>query len=278
MTDTVPDSEGAEMRDRSPFLLGTLIAVAVAACGGPTPETATSSPPPSAEPSAGEPSPTAAAAANPAPYVEGQPYEPAFDPASFGGPVDNPWFPLAPGTTWVYRGGGERIVTTVTRRTRDILGIQAVVVRDRAFEGGELIEDTFDWYAQDAAGNVWYLGEATEELEGGKVVSTAGSWEAGVDGALPGVIMLADPVVDTSDRQEFYAGEAEDVAKVIVLDEPVEVPTGSWVETVTTEDWTPLEPDVTEHKTYAAGVGLAREEIVRGGKGVVRLVEIRTGG
>ena len=126
-------------------------------------------------------------------------YDPPFDPSSLQTSVTNPYFPLTPGTVWAYEGetedGTERIVVEVLEETRDVVGVAATVVRDRAYLDGELIEDTFDWFAQDADGNVWYLGEATEEIEDGEVVSTAGSWEAGVDGAEAGVLMPAEPTV-----------------------------------------------------------------------------------
>ena len=213
------------------------------------------------------------------PPVDG-PYDWEIDPTNFVEGVDNPYFPLEPGTVLVYEGrsGDEREVVTVrvTHRTKEILGITAVVVRDTVTIAGEVHEDTFDWYAQDVDGNVWYLGEDTKEYEEGGVVSTEGSWEAGVGGALAGVIMPADPSVGLAYTQEHYAGEAEDKGKVVALSEHLSVPAGSFADVVVTEDWTPLEPKVREHKSYAPGVGVVFEEIVRGGEGVLRLVEIRS--
>ena len=207
------------------------------------------------------------------------PYDWTIDPANFVSEVDNPYFPLVPGTVLVYEGqsDGEREVVTVrvTRQTKEIMGVTAVVVRDTVEVAGEVHEDTFDWYAQDVDGNVWYLGEDTKEYEDGKVVSTEGSWEAGVDGALPGVIMPADPAVGLAYTQEHYAGEAEDKGKIVAVGERVSVPAGSFDEVLITEDWTPLEAAIREHKSYAPGVGVVFEEIVRGGEGVLRLVEIR---
>jgi hypothetical protein len=227
------------------------------------------------------PAPSAEAPRNPAPYHEGKPYRPRFDPAGFVRTIDNPFFPLVPGTTLVYEGmsGGERetVTVTVTDETKEILGITATVVQDRVFVDGTLAEDTFDWYAQDRQGNVWYLGETTKEYEDGKVVSTEGSWEAGVDGAQPGIIMLADPQVGDTYRQEFYEGEAEDVARVLALDESVTVSHGSFDGVLRTEDWTPLEPKIRENKFYARGIGVVFERLVRGGKEVLRLVEVRRG-
>lgn len=216
---------------------------------------------------------------NPAALVEGQPYRPRVEPADFVEAIDNPYFPLTPGTTLVYRGvsDGERemVKVTVTAETKEILGITATVVRDRVFVDGKLAEDTFDWYAQDRQGNVWYLGEDIKEYEDGKVVSTEGSWEAGVDGAQPGVIMPAQPEIGLTYRQEFYKGEAEDVARAVALGETVKAPAGSFDEVLVTEDWTPLEPKLLERKYYATGVGVVLERRIRGGEEILRLVEIR---
>jgi hypothetical protein len=211
--------------------------------------------------------------------VEGEPYLPRFDPGDFVRVIDNPYLPLRPGTTLIYKGvsDGEREVTRVntTDRTKEILGVTATVVRDQVFVDGELAEDTFDWFAQDRLGNVWYLGEETAEYEDGKVVSREGSWEAGVDGAQPGVIMLGGPRVGDAYRQEFYKGEAEDVARVIELHESVDVPYGSFDDVLVTEDRNQLEPKLLEHKFYARGVGVVLERLVEGGEEVLRLVEVR---
>jgi hypothetical protein len=227
------------------------------------------------------PSAPAPAPRNPATFMEGKPYRPRIAPADFVPVIDNPYLPLRPGTTLVYEGmsGGEREVVkvTVTDDTKRILGITATVVRDQVFVEGKLAEDTFDWYAQDRQGNVWYLGEDTKEYEDGKVVSTEGSWEAGLDGAQPGIIMLADPQVGDTYRQEFYEGEAEDIARVLALDASVTVPHGSFDGVLRTEDWTPLEPKIRENKFYARGIGVVFERLVRGGKEVLRLVDARAG-
>ena len=206
----------------------------------------------------------------------GEPVE--LDPADFVAEIDNSYWPMSPGSTWVYRetdaeGAVQRVEVTVTDRTKTILGIEATVVHDVVTEDGELIEDTFDWYAQDTAGNVWYLGEATKEFENGKVSTTKGSWEAGVDGAQAGIIVPAEPEVGMTYRQEYYAGEAEDEGEVLSLDERAEVPFGSFDNLLMTKDTTPLEPDILEHKFYAEGVGpilalglsggVSREELLR---------------
>jgi hypothetical protein len=207
------------------------------------------------------------------------PDEALRNPADFVPVVDNPYFPLELGTEWVYEGESdgetERVEVTVTEDTKEILGIQATVVHDQVFVADELVEDTFDWYAQDRAGNVWYLGEDTSELENGEVVSHKGAWEAGVDGAEPGVIMLADPRAGDAYRQEFYAGTAEDAARVLELGASVEVPAGTYEDALVTEDFTALEPDILEQKTYAPGVGIVFEEDIEGGDEVLELVEIR---
>jgi len=212
------------------------------------------------------------------PPVDG-PYRWKIDPDDFVDAVHNPYFPLTPGTMLVYEGrsDGEREVVTVevTRKTKEILGVTCVVVKDTVEAAGELKELTFDWYAQDVDGNVWYFGETTKEYENGKVVTREGSWKAGVDGALPGVIMPADPEVGLAYTQEHYAGEAEDKGKIVGVGESVSIRYGSFEDVVVTEDWTPLEPKVLETKSYAPGIGVVFEEIIKGGEGVLRLVEVR---
>jgi hypothetical protein len=181
-----------------------------------------------------------------------------LDPDTFTVDIDNPYWPMRPGGKWVYRelaaDGAKRVEVTVLDRTRTIAGIEARVVHDVVSEDGKVVEDTYDWYAQDADGNVWYLGEATKEYEGGEV-STKGSWEAGVDGAQPGVVLPGKPEVGQEYRQEYYEGEAEDAGKILSLDEWVDVPAGKYRPVLMTKDWTPLEPDMLEHKFYAQGVG-----------------------
>ena len=165
------------------------------------------------------------------------------------------------GATWTYTeidaaGTEQRVVVEVTEETKLITGVTARVVHDQVTEDGELIEDTFDWYAQDAQGNLWYLGEDTKEYEGGEVVSTAGSWEHGVDGAMAGIILPASPAPGMAFRQEYYAGEAEDNAQILSVAEFVAVTFGDFQDVVMTRDTTPLEPDILEYKFYAPGVGL----------------------
>jgi hypothetical protein len=201
-----------------------------------------------------------------------------IDPAEFTSEIDNPWLPLRVGARWVYRetdgeGGEQRVEVTVLDQTRQVMGVEARVVHDVVREDGELVEDTYDWYAQDADGNVWYFGEDTKEFEDGKLSTTAGSWEAGVDGAQPGVLVPAHPQVGQTYRQEYYAGEAEDAAAVLSLDEKVEVPFGRYEGVLMTKDFTPIEPHVLEHKFYARGVGLVLALAISGGSDREELVE-----
>lgn len=184
-------------------------------------------------------------------------YNPSFNPADFGLPVDNPLFSLVPGTHYVYDSPDEHVDVVVTDETKVIAGVTCVVVTDTVTSGGEVIEDTIDWFTQDKDGNVWYCGEDTKEFAGGKVSSTAGSWEAGVGGAKPGVVMHAvQPPIGEPYRQEYDVCNAEDFADVVSLDESVTVPFGSFDHCLETHEFTPLEPALNEHKFYCPGVGL----------------------
>lgn len=202
---------------------------------------------------------------------------PSPDPADFVAEVDNPWLPLVPGSTWRYEvsvGGEveETVVVTVTDEEREVAGVTATVVRDVVRDAdGTLVEDTRDWFAQDVDGNVWYLGEDTTSYEARKPTKE-GSWEAGVDGAQAGLVMPARPRVGDGFRQEYDAGEAEDQARVLDVAASRETAYGSWTDLLLTEDTTPLEPDVLEHKFYARGVGLVLEENL-GDDEVTELVE-----
>lgn len=206
-------------------------------------------------------------------------YNPIINPADFVAEIDNPYLPLKPGTTFIYQGetedGTDRNEMVVTHDTKNILGVTCIVVWDRVWLEGELIEATYDWYAQDKDGNVWYFGEDSNDYENGKVVSTKGSWEAGVDGAKPGIVMKGNPQIGDSYRQEYYKGEAEDMGDVISLNESVTVPYGSFDNCLKTKDWTPLEPDFVEHKYYAPGVGVVLVVMVEGGDERVELIDIR---
>lgn len=199
-----------------------------------------------------------------------------LDPADFSSTIDHPYWPMKPGSTWVYREGANRVEITVADRTREIMGIEARVVHDVVTEDGKLVEDTLDWYAQDRWGNVWYLGEATTEYEQGKPPSTAGSWEAGVDGAQPGILLPAKPEPGMAYRQEYYEGEAEDRARIISVEQQASVPFGSFDHVVLTEDMTPLEPGLVERKYFAQGVGPVLAVTVAGGSGREELVSFET--
>jgi hypothetical protein len=207
-----------------------------------------------------------------------------LNPAEFTTQITNPYWPMTPGSRWVYReiDGSERlrVEVKVTHRTNQIAnGIEARVVRDVVTHKGQPVEVTDDWYAQDSAGNVWYLGEDTAEYKHGKVVSHAGSFEAGVDGAQPGIIMPANPVDGMTYRQEYYAGHAEDKAEVLSLDEQVEVKFGHFPQgqVLMTKDINPLEPRVLEHKFYAKGVGPVLTLDVSGASGREELLRYHQG-
>lgn len=212
----------------------------------------------------------------------GPAYEPIL-PDAWAAAVDNPFFPLVPGTSLRFEGetdeGTEVILIDVLASTRTVNGVTAAEVRDRVFVDGELVEETLDWYAQDVDGNVWYVGEDSREIEDGAVVSTEGSWEWGVDGALPGIIMWADPAAHIGDdyRQEFYEDEAEDWGRVVETGVSVTVPAGTFANCVVTEEWNGLEPGTLESKHYCPQVGFVLEIKLDGGNERVELVSATTG-
>ena len=184
--------------------------------------------------------------------------------------VTNPWFPLPPGRVWVSTGVKDgrpaRDVVRVTRRTVTIAGVPCRAVDDRLYLSGRLAERTTDYYTQDRAGNVWYFGEDTAELDrAGKVTSTSGTWRAGVDGAKPGIFMTAKPAVGQTHRQEYLKGEAEDHFRVVAVARTV----------VRTIEWTPVEPGVLDHKLYVRGIGTALELTVKGSNERLELVSVR---
>jgi hypothetical protein len=241
---------------RVALLLG-LVALVVSACGGSSDDSGSSLP---------------------------QGSEPAhIDPADFTTRIDNPYWPMTPGSRWLYRetdaeGAKLRVVVTVLPKTKKIAnGVEARVVHDVVSEGGQLVENTYDWYAQDADGNLWYMGEDTTEYENGKVATTAGSWEAGVDGAQAGIAFPADPKPGLTYRQEYYANQAEDNGEIVSVDEQAEVPAGHYAPVVMTKDTTPVEPKVLEFKFYAKGVGPVLELTASGGSDRDDLVSYRPG-
>lgn len=203
---------------------------------------------------------------------------PTFSKSNFHNPlkIDNKYFLLKPGTIFVYKGTSDgeptRDVFTVTNKVKVILGINTRVVHDNAYVNGELEESTDDWFAQDDKGVVWYFGEFTTDLTTG---SHEGSWQAGVKGAKPGIIMLAQPKVGDTYQQERAKGVAEDAATVLGLNEKVCVPYGCFSNVLKTKDFTPLDPDVLEHKFYAQGIGHIKTVQVKGGSGEEHLVQIK---
>jgi hypothetical protein len=206
----------------------------------------------------------------------------AIDPGNFVGTIDNEWFPLLPGSRYTYKGtkdGKAAVdVVTVTGETKVIDGVTCTAVRDILTLGGKLAERTEDWYAQDRQGNVWYFGEDTAELNAkGKVVSTSGSWQSGVDGARPGIYMPANPQTGQSLQQEFYSGQAEDHFVVLHILGTAKVPYGSFKKMLVTAEWTPLEPDVLSEKFYVMGIGQVKEIDVAGGDEHTELVSFRKG-
>ena len=248
----------------------TTTVVATTAASSTLPTTTTTAPAPTTAVATTAPTPSSAppvlTSIDPG---DGGAYSPVIDPARFSSVVDNPYLPFLPGMKWVYQGvneNGEHETTTieVLTETRIVMGIPATVVHDLVEIGGNVVEDTSDWYAQDDQGNVWYLGEDTTAYDGART-SKEGSWEAGVDGALPGIVMPATPEVGmTGYRQEYRPGEAEDMAQVVVAGGDQTVGT-VYHDVVVTQEWTPLEPDITEQKSYAPGVGLITEDLVLGG-------------
>ncbi|HEY3241228.1 MAG TPA: hypothetical protein VGL92_16815 [Acidimicrobiia bacterium] len=200
---------------------------------------------------------------------------PGIGPQDFTTKVDNPFFPLSPGARWVYEGHGEegvkRVVIEVMQDTHEVMGVDTVVVRDTVTVNGVLFEDTYDWYAQDRDGNVWYFGEDVR-YEDGRPVADEGSWTAGVDGARPGILMKATPAVGDHYTQEYFDGQAMARAEVVRLDAQIDVPYGTLGGLLQTKDTTPTEPGIHEQKYYARGVGLVAE-IKVGEDEVVELVE-----
>lgn len=234
------------------YFASALLTAALAACGGDVDDLDDTD---CAQPSAG--------ASNATTCEVDRSYAPEIEPAKFADedgkplPIDNPLYPLVPGTVLGYVEGEDTITVEVTEDRKEILGVSCVVVRDtHRDEDGELVEDTLDWFAQDTEGNVWYFGEDTKEYEDGEVTSTSGSWQAGVSGAQAGIVMKAAPEVGDVYRQEYYACEAEDMATVIGLEVSVSVPFGDFTGCVETYDYTPIDLVADELKIYCPGVGM----------------------
>ena len=207
----------------------------------------------------------------------------APDASNFDGHVvDNQWFPLVPGMTWAYRGVKDgqpsREIMVATSQTKTIQGVPCTVVSDKLYLSGALEERTLDYYAQDKDGNVWYFGEDTAELKpDGSVKSTEGTWLSGRDGAEAGIFMPADPQVGQSFRQEYYKGQAEDHFRILSLNEQVKTPGATSDQAMLTMEWTPLEPNVIDHKYYVQGIGTVLEQTAKGPLERNTLVAVRKG-
>jgi hypothetical protein len=209
------------------------------------------------------------------------PYSAKIDPSEFVAAVNNRYFPLKPGTRFHYTGVLETTPQTddmvVLRRTKEILGVRSTVVRDTVSEHGKPLERTFDWYAQDKHGNVWYMGEDSLELKHGRFVRADDSWQSGVNGAKPGIIMRGNPEPGEVYRQEYYpSGGALDQARVLSRHAMVNVPYGSFKRALLTVEWSPVEPQF-EQKSYVAGVGEVAEHVTQGGHERFQLVSVTHG-
>ena len=219
-----------------------------------------------------------AAEPNPAPATG--PYDPQIRPADFVRRIDNPYFPLKPGSVRRYAGVAENGKTRqtgvvfVTRRTKKILGVRCRVVRDTGYTAGKPEERTFDWYAQDRAGNVWYFGEDSRDYRSGHWVRSGGSWKGGAHGAKPGILMLADPQAGQTYRQEYYLGHALDVATVLGPDGTVRLPFKTVRHALETSETSELEPGVVERKWYAPGLGEIKSADVQGSHEATHLVSV----
>ena len=205
-------------------------------------------------------------------------YSPTIEPANFSTTVDNPYFPLTPGSATRSNGVAENGKTpqvdksVVTNQTKTILGVDTVVVLDTISSQGQPVERTHDWYAQDKQGNVWYFGEDSFDYKHGRFVKNSGSWHSGVNGAQPGIIMEANPKPGDAYRQEYYPGHALDQAKVLSTDGAVRVPYKSFPHTLGTIEHTALEPDVKEKKWYAPGIGEIKSADISGSHEQFQLV------
>jgi hypothetical protein len=209
---------------------------------------------------------TAACHEDPAPKIFDMNYMSHIYPANFGDIINNPFLPMTVGSTFVYTAeteeGTERVEIVVLSQTKVVMGITCTVVRDKAFLDNEIIEDTYDYFAQDKDGNVWYFGEDVDNYVNGVVDNHYGSWEAGVDGAEPGIIMLGNPVVGLQYRQEHYIGEAEDQGEVVGNNESVTVAAGSFTKCLKIRETNPLDNNFLEYKYYARDVGLVKVEVI----------------
>jgi hypothetical protein len=203
---------------------------------------------------------------------------PSALPDAFVSQIDNPYLPLTPGTTFTYKGKLDGTPATdvfaVTNATKVIEGVTTTVIHDQVFQRGDLVEDTFDWFAQDASGNVWYFGEDTKELDHGQVVSTEGSWEAGVKNARAGIFMPTQPQVGQVFKQEDANKVAEDCTKIVDLHASIKTPYVTSTDALKTEEFSLLEPGVLDNKYYVRDIGLVAESTVQGGTDSLDLVSV----
>ena len=219
-----------------------------------------------------------AATPGPPPWVLHGKYAPRLEPANFVARIDNRYFPLKPGNAfhfWGVKDSARQVDdVVVTHRSKRVLGIRCTVVRDTVYEAGRPVERTLDWYAQDKHGNVWYMGEDSLELKNGRFVRASDSWQAGVNGAKPGVIMRGRPRAGAVYRQEYYPpGGALDQARVLGFTGPIRVPAGTFRRVLVTVEWSPVEPQL-EKKYYVAGIGEVKEEVVQGGHEQFQLAKV----
>lgn len=191
-------------------------------------------------------------------------YDPNINPSKFTTNISNKYFKVTPGQKFVYESkteeGLEKVVVSVSSEKKQVMGVSVLVLRDIVTLDGEIIEDTRDWYAQDSEGNIWYFGEEVDNYEDGRLKDHNGSWEAGKDGAKPGIVMLANPEVGKTYRQEFLKGEAEDMADVLALDKKVVVPFGTFENCLQTRDWSQIDSSLNEYKYYCPEVGFVTLE------------------
>jgi hypothetical protein len=252
-------------------LAATLICASCAANGGDSSATHPSNPPVLERP-------LASPAMTPKLPIGADPVN--LNPADFSANITNQYWPMKPGTRWIYRNvergnPPQDIAVVVTTATKNLAnGVTARIVRDTGRSNGQIVEDTMDYYAQDAQGNVWYMGEQTAEFENGKVVSREGSWEAGKDGAMPGIMIPAKPQVGQKYRQEYKKGEAEDNGEVLGLGQLVQVKTGLYKQALVTMDTSNVEKTAVEYKFYAPRVGPLLALDVSGGASREELIKI----
>lgn len=203
---------------------------------------------------------------DPAPKIFDLDYMSHIFPENFVDRINNPFLPFTPGSTYTYltetAEGVERTEITVLNETRIVMGIETTIVTDKVYLNDVLVEDTDDWYVQDKDGNVWYFGEEVDNYKDGVLTDHYGSWEAGVDGAEPGILMLANPVIGTKYRQEFYVGEAEDEGEIVGKNEKVIVIAGTFTGCLKIRETNPLDPTFLEFKYYAKGVGLVKVDMI----------------